>query len=71
MSTTWIKHPKTGKSVRANFIDNHFDKHQYGVVIVGSKDTDPVYWKEEIEIDNEAIAKEEAYFEDLIIKQKI
>ncbi|MEA2087641.1 MAG: hypothetical protein U9O91_06040 [Candidatus Caldatribacteriota bacterium] len=56
---TWIKHPKTGKPVRANFLDNYFAKREYGVVIIGSKDTDPVYRENEVEIDKEAINKEE------------
>jgi len=48
-STVNIRHPVTGKRVKANFIKDYFGKHLYGVVIVGSKNTDPVYHKEEIE----------------------
>jgi len=57
--TTNIKHPVTGKTVKANFIDDHFGNHKYGVVLVGSKDTDPIYRAEDIEIDEEANKKEE------------
>jgi hypothetical protein len=45
-----IKHPITGEKVKANFLDDYFGKHEYGVFIVGSKDTDPVYREEEIEV---------------------
>lgn len=47
--TANIKHPETGKKVKANFIDDYFGKHEYGIVIVGSKDGDKVYREEEIE----------------------
>ena len=47
--TANIKHPETGEKVKANFIDDYFGKHKYGIVIVGSKDTDKVYREEEIE----------------------
>jgi hypothetical protein len=44
----WIKHPKTGKPVKALYIDDYFGKHKYGVAIIGEKDT--VYREEEVEI---------------------
>jgi len=46
----YIKHPVTGKKVLASFLDNHFGNRQYGVVIVGSKDTDKIYKEDEIEL---------------------
>lgn len=68
--TTWIKHPQTGESVQANFIDNYFENREYGVVILGSKDTDPVYRGDEVKIDEEAIEKEEEELFKLLNKTK-
>ena len=47
--TANVVHPETGKPVKANFIDDYFGKYECGIVIVGSKDSDPVYREEEIE----------------------
>jgi predicted site-specific integrase-resolvase len=46
--TANIKHPITGKKVKANYIDDYFGKHKYGIVLVGSNDNDPVYREEDI-----------------------